>query len=356
MPDPSRPSRIVIVGTGIAGTTAALTLRDEGFTGSIVLVGAEPAEPYRRPPLSKDLLAGRVPAERLRIKAPEYWETRGIGLRTGTEAVAAGEGRVLLADGASLPYDRLLLATGGRPRTLPGASTLRTLGDALALRAALDDGRPLAVVGGGLVGLEVAATARGLGADVTVVEAAPRVLGRILPGPLAEPIERLHREHGVELHTGRAFTGAAPGTHVLAAIGTEPETGLAERAGLAVADGIVVDARLATSDPAVYAAGDAARTPSGRREHWSDAQAQGVTAARNMLGAALPHTAAPWCWSDQYGLTLQICGALEGEQKIDGDPSELDASVSFISDGVLTGAVCFNRPKDFRTLRANLGT
>ncbi|WP_460370956.1 FAD-dependent oxidoreductase, partial [Actinocorallia lasiicapitis] len=171
---------------------------------------------------------------------------------------------------------------------------------------------------------------------------------------LAAPIEALHRSHGVDLRTGHTVTEPAVDGPVLCAIGMVPDTGLAERAGLIVEDGIVVDDRLATSDPAVYAAGDVARTPSARREHWSDAQAQGVTAARNLLGRDEPHTAVPWCWSDQFGLTLQIAGELTGELKIDGELEALDASVTFLTDGRPAGVVCFNRPKEFRTLRGAL--
>ncbi|WP_460367751.1 FAD-dependent oxidoreductase, partial [Actinocorallia lasiicapitis] len=177
------PDRIVIVGAGIAGATAALTLRSEGFTGEVLLVGAEPADPYRRPPLSKDVLAGKTAPERLRIKQPEFWAAQGIGLLTGVRAIEIDRDRSLveLADGAALPYDRLLLATGGTARTLPGARVLRTLGDSLALRAELLEHGRLTVIGGGLVGLEAAATARTLGCAVTVLEAAPHVLGRVLP-------------------------------------------------------------------------------------------------------------------------------------------------------------------------------
>lgn len=363
------PDRIVIVGAGAAGATAALAVRRHGHTGTVVVVGAEPELPYRRPPLSKDLLAGRVAVDRIRLRPGETWGAEGIDLRTGVTATRLDRARhvVVLSDGDEVGYDRLLLATGGRPRRVPGASALRTLADARRLGSRTGPGRRLLVIGAGLVGLEVAATARALGTDVTVLESTDGVLGRVLPPLLAAPIADLHRARGVDLHLGTAVDAVTPlagggavveaggrswrADHVLAAVGTEPETALAAGASLAVDDGIVVDEYLTTSDPDVLAAGDVARTPWGRSEHWPDALEQGQTAAGNLLGHAVRHTAVPWCWTDQYDVTVQMCGVLGGEAAVDGDPARFDATVSFTRHGRLVGVACCNRPRAFQVLR-----
>lgn len=366
------PDRIVIVGAGAAGATAALALRRHGHTGSVVVVGTEPEVPYRRPPLSKDLLAGRTQADRIRLRPAAAWAAEGIDLRTGVTATGLDRNRhvVVLSDGGEVGYDRLLLATGSRPRQIPGASVLRTLADARQLGDRTGPGRRLLVIGAGLIGLEVAATALALGTDVTVLERADGVLERVLPPWLAEPIADLHRVKGVDLHLGTAVDAVTPldgggvlveaadrswqADHVLAAIGTEPETALAAGASLAVDDGIVVDEYLATSDPDVFAAGDAARPPRGRGEHWPGAQEQGRTAAANLLGAGVRYTEVPWCWTDQYDVTLQLCGVPHGDATVDGDPAAHDATVSFTCDGQLVGVVCCNRPRAFQALRTQV--
>jgi 3-phenylpropionate/trans-cinnamate dioxygenase ferredoxin reductase component len=366
------PDRIVIVGAGIAGATAAMTLRSEGHRGDIVLIGAEPEEPYRRPAVSKALLAGLSPPELIRLKPPGFWDAQGIELRTGVTATAVDRQRhlVTLADGRGVAYDRLLLATGGRPRSAPGIPVLRTLADALDLRGRLARRRRLVIIGGGLIGLEAAAIARSLGADVTILEAANQVLGRVLPDWIAAHVAELHRSQGVHLYLGAAvgevgatgdggYYAAGPSLYwladlVLTAIGTDPETALAGQAGLLVDDGIVVDEYLATSDPDIYAAGDAARTPSGRSQNWPDAQQQGLTAARNMLGHAVRHTGAGWCWSDQYDLTLQICGDLTATPAVDGSLAARDATVVFWRERTPAGVVCLNRPHDFDNLRKQI--
>jgi 3-phenylpropionate/trans-cinnamate dioxygenase ferredoxin reductase subunit len=366
------PDRFVIVGAGIAGATAALTLRSEGHRGDIVLIGAEPEEPYRRPALSKALLAGLSVPELIRLKPLGFWAAQGIELRTGMAATAIDRQwhLVTLADGGGVAYDRLLLATGGRPRSVPGVPVLRTLADALDLRGRLTRRRRLVIIGGGLIGLEVAATARSLGADVTILEAADQVLGRVLPDWIAAHVAELHRGQGVHLYLGATvsevgttadggYYATGPSLYwladlVLTAIGTDPETALAAHAGLLVDDGIVVDEYLATSDPDIYAAGDAARTPSGRGQNWPDAQEQGLTAARNMLGRGVRHTAAGWCWSDQYDLTLQICGDLTATPAVDGSLAARDATIVFRRERVPAGVVCLNRPHDFHNLRKQI--
>ncbi|HEY3478947.1 MAG TPA: FAD-dependent oxidoreductase, partial [Streptomyces sp.] len=269
------PEPIVIVGTGVAGATAALTLRAEGYDGDLVMIGDEPELPYRRPPLSKEVLTGAQSPARTLLRPAGSWAERGIEVRTGTEVTALDPARrtVTLDDGTRLPYHRLLLATGGRARGLPGTRglpgvhQLRTLADARRLRAALTGGGPVLVVGGGLIGLEVAAAARGAGCEVTVAETAARPLRRVLPPRIADAVTALHRSRGVDVRTGvRLVRFAAAGDTVVArddrgaalvartvlvAVGMAPRSALAERAGLAVDDGIVVDAYCATSAPGV---------------------------------------------------------------------------------------------------------
>lgn len=379
---------ILIVGAGVAGITAAETLRADGFTGTITVLGGEDAIPYRRPAVSKELLAGSISAERSRLRPDGYWAAREIDVRTGvTVAAVDPERRVVELDsGARLGYDALLLATGGRARAIahtagPGAVTLRSAGDVEPLRTAIGRTDTVLVIGAGLIGSEVAATARGLGAEVTVLEAAPGPLHRLLPPPVAALYRRLHAENGVALHAGvhlDDLTGdgdggvaavAADGRRwtagaALLAVGTVPDTALAERCGLAVDDGIVVDARFATSAPGIYAAGDVANTPNlvlggrYRAEHWNTAQAQGVAAARAVLADLAgresdPWREVPWCWSSQYGLNLQVAGwpQADDEAVVRGDIDGRDFTVLTRRDGRLVGAITVGRPKDVRAAR-----
>ncbi|MEV0115703.1 FAD-dependent oxidoreductase [Streptomyces sp. NPDC050844] len=381
---------VVIVGAGITGATAALTLRAEGYAGELTLVGDEPELPYRRPPLSKEVLSGALPPARTLLRPADSWAEQRVDVRTGTAVteVCVAERTVLLADGTALPYERLLLATGGRPRRLPGTDGLagvhhlRNLAEADALRGTLSAGGRVLVVGAGLIGLEVAATARGLGCDVTVVESEPRPLGRVLPGAVADAVARLHRSEGVEIRTGVRLerferrdgrvvaTDDAGGTltadTVVVAVGMVPETALAERAGLKVDDGIVVDAHGRTSVPDVHAAGDVARGPYGpegqlcRFEHWFHAQEQGAAVARSLLGSPDPYAPKPWFWTQQYGNNLQVAGAPQDADtlEVDGDPTapgRLDFAMRAYRDGGrLVGVVCANRPKVFHGLRGEL--
>ncbi|HEY0560232.1 MAG TPA: FAD-dependent oxidoreductase [Frankiaceae bacterium] len=392
---------VVIVGTGVAGATAALTLRAEGFDGRVLLVGEEPEEPYRRPPLSKDVLRGSMPPERTRLKPSGTWSDQGIELLPGTRVTAldvqAHEVQLVPAAGTApsggrrLRYDRLLLAPGGRPRWLPGAGrtapqphvhTLRTLADVPALQADLTPGAHLLVVGAGLVGAEVAASARALGCDVTLLEAAPTPLPRLLPPVLAAGYAGLHRAHGVTLHTGvhlERLDGTA-GSGVVAtatdgrrwradaalvAVGMVPRVGLAARAGLAVdtdgPGGILVDAYGRTSQAGIYAAGDAANQPNltlgGRQrvEHWQHGQETGAAAARSILGRGSPYATIPWCWSDQYGVNLQFSGwpAVGAATRwvVRGDLDGFDFTALFVREHRLVGAVAANRPGELRAAR-----
>jgi 3-phenylpropionate/trans-cinnamate dioxygenase ferredoxin reductase subunit len=328
---------MVIVGAGECGTRAALALREAGYGGPVTLVGAERHAPYERPPLSKQAMTGAP--EPKGIAGADGLAAAGIEFRPGATAVAVerSERRVVLADGGALPYARLLIATGARPRPLPlpgadgpTAAMLRSVEDAARIRAALGPGRRLAVIGGGFIGLELAASARTLGTEVTVIEALPRLLTRGVPAEIAEVLAARHRDEGVRfLFEARCAAIVADGVRladggtvtadlVVIGIGAVPDTGLAAGCGLALDNGVAVDERLATGDPAVFAAGDCCsfvHPAYGRRvrlESWRSAQEQGALAARNMLGAGAPVSAVPWFWSDQYDLTLQIAGLADG--------------------------------------------
>ncbi|WP_194893838.1 NAD(P)/FAD-dependent oxidoreductase [Catenulispora pinisilvae] len=383
-PGAEHAGHAVIVGAGIAGTTAALTLRKEEYQGRITLIGAEAEAPYRRPPLSKDVLRGTMKSERIRLKPDAFWAEQAIELRTGSTvtAIDTDASTVTLADGTALGYQKLVLATGSRPRALPqaagvpGVHYLRSLHSATTLASALASRGPVVVIGGGLVGLEVAASARALGCAVSVLEAADRPMSRILPAWLADPLTTLHQDRGVEIHTGvsvarierhtrsklsvTAADGRVwPAAVVVAAVGTVPETALAEAPGLPVANGIVVDEYGRTPVPGVFAAGDAASVPDllhgGRRrgEHWNEAMEQGTAVAKTIVGDPTPYPLLPWSWSDQHGVTIQVCGRpeLATEHEVHGDPESRDASVVFRLDGKVAAVVAMNRPTEFRTLR-----
>jgi 3-phenylpropionate/trans-cinnamate dioxygenase ferredoxin reductase subunit len=328
---------MVIVGAGEAGARAATALREEGWDGPVTLIGGEIHPPYERPPLSKAALLAEAEPVAATVLDHDRAATLGIDLILGTEVTAIDRAAraVVLADGRTLPYSQLLLTTGARPRrlTLPGheqALYLRRFNDALALRPLLRPGARLAIIGGGFIGLELAAAAAARGCAVTLVEAQPRILLRGVPAEIAAVIAARHRAAGIDLRTGIGIDRIEPGGVVLAdgsriaadaviaGIGAVPETALAEAAGLAVDNGIAVDATLATADPAIFAAGDCAACAhplyAGRRirlEAWRNAQDQGALAARNMLGRGEAIAAVPWFWSDQYELTLQIAGLVD---------------------------------------------
>jgi 3-phenylpropionate/trans-cinnamate dioxygenase ferredoxin reductase subunit len=324
---------MVIVGAGEAGARAAMALREHGFAGGIVLIGEEGAAPYERPPLSKAVMTAADEPTATVIATHDRLAAAGVAFRHDmVERIDRDARDVVCASGERVAYEKLLLATGARPRTLPipgagHALYLRTFADALALRARLRSGAHLVVVGGGFIGLEVAASAVARGCRVTVLEAAPRILMRGVPAEIAAHVAALHRGAGVDLRTAVAIAGFEADGVVLAdgseiacdgivvGVGAAPETGLAAAAGLALDNGVAVDATLRTSDPAIYAAGDCCSFPSplydGRRlrlEAWRNAQGQGTLAARNMLGAGLAYDAVPWFWSDQYTQTLQVAG------------------------------------------------
>jgi 3-phenylpropionate/trans-cinnamate dioxygenase ferredoxin reductase subunit len=362
---------MVIVGAGECGARAALTLRDEGYAGPVTLIGAEPHLPYERPPLSKDTMSDEAEPMLKHVAAPERLAEAGIAHLASTEVCSIDRQakRVVLAGGASLDYDKLLLATGSSPRRLPLAEGsgrcvyLRTFDDALAIRAHLRAGVRVLIVGGGFIGLELAASARKLGCPVTVIEAQPRILMRGVPAEIAGIIHAAHAAMGVHFFCGKGIASiedvaagvrirladgeAVEGDLCIVGIGAVPNVALAEAAGLAIDNGVAVDAHLRTSDSEIFAAGDCCSFPlalyGGRRvrlEAWRNAQEQGALAARNMLGAGEAHSAVPWFWSDQYDLGLQIAGLPdEGVETVRRDLGA-DAFILFhlAADGRLVAA------------------
>jgi len=323
---------LIIVGAGHAGGRAALTLREEGYSGRLILIGDEPYVPYERPPLSKGLLQGSMDLAGCSLCDSARLAELGIEHIAGNPVsqLDPSQHRLQLADGQWLSYSGLLLATGGRARRLPQAQAnvlyLRTHDEALALKSALRPGARLVIVGGGFIGLEVAATARGLGCEVTVLEAGPRLAGRVLAPVISEALLQVHRQHGVDVRLNVALESIhaeavqlvdgqlLPCDLVVVGIGMQPNIELAVAAGLEVGQGIRVDAHLRTSVPDIYAAGDVCEFRLGgeyqRQETWRNAEAQGRHAALNMLGRDEPFEALPGFWSDQYDWGLQTVGVI----------------------------------------------
>ncbi|WP_445287330.1 NAD(P)/FAD-dependent oxidoreductase [Variovorax atrisoli] len=377
---------IAIVGAGQAGGWAAQTLRSEGFGGRIVLIGDEAHRPYERPPLSKAVLAGEALPETTRLQKPEAFDTLELDWRPLASATRIDRAvkQLHLRGGDVVGYDKLILCTGGRARQLgipgaelPGVFTLRNLDDAAALGAALVPGRRLLVVGGGWIGLEVAATARRKGLDVTVVEAMQRLCERTVPPEISAYLLRLHASNGVRVELGMgierlAQTQGGAGLiatlvdgrtlacdAVLAGIGLVPNDELAREAGLQCEGGVVVDSQCLTSDPDILAAGDVAVwhcERAGRRmrlESWQNAQEQGIAAARSALAIAVNHQPLPWFWSDQYGINLQIFGmpAPEHLSVVRGDMQGDSFVVFFLDTGKVVAALGPNAARDLRFAR-----
>jgi 3-phenylpropionate/trans-cinnamate dioxygenase ferredoxin reductase component len=344
---------IVIVGASLAGAKAAETLRAEGFDGRVLLLGDEPERPYERPPLSKTYLRGEEGRDKLYVHDQDFYATHGIELRTSTQVASFDPvaRRVLLAAGERIGYDRLLLATGAAPRRLnvPGTELdgvlyLRSVGDADALAAAAAKAGRVAVVGTGWIGSEVAASLRQLGREVVLVGQGTVPLEHVLGAEVGLVYRDAHADHGVELVLGTGVVAlrgkdrveevvtsdgrTIPCDLVVVGVGVAPSTELAEKAGLAVGNGVVVDERLETSVPGVYAAGDVAAAwhpwigSRLRVEHWSNALHQGPCAARNMLGIATPYERVPYFFSDQYELGMEYSGYATGQDEVvfRGDP------------------------------------
>jgi 3-phenylpropionate/trans-cinnamate dioxygenase ferredoxin reductase subunit len=323
---------MVIVGAGKAGARACLALREHGWKGPITLIGEETPAPYDRPPLSKSAITGSAPPEPVFILDSSMLASLGVTFLSGVKATEISPGRktLHLGDGSTLSYHKLLLATGARARRLDGGDhvqTLRVLADSRALHAALAPGRKVVVIGGGFIGLELAASAHSRGCSVTVIEMQPRILMRGVCAAIAEVVAKRHGAAGVELVTGARIARIendgvllADGRRfnadvIVAGIGAVPETALAEVSGLEVDNGIACDPTLRTSDPDIFAAGDCCSFPHPlyedrriRLEAWRAAADQADVATENMLGGSRVFEAVPWFWSDQYELSLQIAG------------------------------------------------
>ena len=368
---------VVVVGASLAGLRATEAMRRDGFAGRIVLVGAEPHLPYDRPPLSKQLLAGEWEPQELALRRAPY-EELGVELRLGVPATALdAAARVLtLEDGDDLAFDGALLATGATPRTLPGTPeldgifVLRTVDDALDLRARLDDGPRVVVVGAGFIGSEVAATCRGRGLQVTVLEALPAPLVRGLGETLGMVCGELHRDHGVDLRLGvgvaaiegdgrvervRLDDGSTVDADiVVVGVGVVPVTDWLEGSGLTLDNGIVCDETLLAA-PGIVAAGDVARWPNPmfdgelmRLEHWTNAAEQGVAAARRLLvgdATPTPYAPVPFVWSDQYDRKIQTAGRFRGDDEmavVHGSLAERRFTALFGRNGRLVGVLGFS--------------
>ncbi|WP_432828817.1 NAD(P)/FAD-dependent oxidoreductase [Dactylosporangium sp. CA-092794] len=369
----------VIVGGGPAASAAAAALRSAGYDGALTLISAEHVAPYERPPLSKDFLTGATTAADLQLRRPDWYAEQGVVLRLGTRVAAidtAGQA-VVLGDGERVGYDRVLIATGGRPRRLPGIESdrilyLRDLADAQALAERLTPGEPLVVMGAGFIGCEVAAAARKLGVDVTVLEQAEVPLQRIVGKEVGEVVAAIHRDHGVALRTGETVESVdATGDRVLVttdrgrlecaslvvAIGLVPATDLAVGTDIAVDGangGIAVDGCCRTSAPNVYAAGDVASQHYLRYdrrirvEHHDNAVKQGAAAARNMLGSGETYDDPHWFWSDQYEHSLQSIGRGDGcdQTVVRGSLADRSFSVFSLASGRVRGVFAIDRGTD----------
>lgn len=376
-------NRVVIVGASACGVTAAATLRDEGFDGDIVLLGEEPLAPYERPPLSKEYLRGEQTIERAYIRPFDWYAEQNVDARFGSRATGIDPAAkcVKLDGGEDVPYDSLLIATGIRNRhldvpgsQLPGVFGLRTAADAELIREAAAAASRAAVVGMGFIGAEVAASLRAMSVEVTVIEFFETALFRVLGADLGRVIEGIHREHGVEMRFGEgveAFEGDGRVTSVVTSsgarircdfavvgVGTIPNAELAQAAGIACDNGVLVDANLRTDDPNVFAAGDVANHDHPlfgrmRVEHFDNAVKMGATAARNILGADEVFDDVHWFWSDQYDANLQMAGFAPGYEEVvvRGDLGDPAFSVFFLKGGAVQQVFGLNRPRDVRRAR-----
>jgi 3-phenylpropionate/trans-cinnamate dioxygenase ferredoxin reductase subunit len=378
--------RFVIVGGGLAAASATVTLRDEGFDGSIVLIGDEAHEPYERPPLSKSFLRGETSAVDARFLPDGWFDAHDVDLRLGTRAEGLDLDRrcVRLADGTEAEFDRLLMVTGGRNRTLTvpghdleGVLQLRTIEDADRIRAAAEPGARAVVVGAGFIGCEVAASLRALGVEVNVVEVFETALVRGVGPEVGRVLEQIHRDHGVRFHLGQGverFEGSSGsrvaavvtdrGTRIacdlaVVGVGIVPNTEVVQGTDVVVADGIVVDAACRSSVEGVYAAGDVATHDHPlfgrlRVEHWDNAIKQGAAAARGMLGSAEPFADPHWFWSDQYEHEVQVVGSPTewDELVIRGRPEDRSFLGFYVRDGRVRGAVGLDRGREVRRAAA----
>lgn len=373
------PNSVTIIGAGEAGGQTAISLRQGGYTGTINLIGEEPYFPYTRPALSKKFLAKELDMERLYVRAPDFYEDKEITFKPNARVTEIAPGsHVTLSNGSTVPGHAIVLATGGTARRLsvrgadlPGVHYLRTIEDVLAFRDLLEPGINLTIVGGGYIGLEVAAVAKKLGCTVKVLEMEHRVLNRVVAPVVSEFYARLHRDEGVDIQTdirvmgfqgnGKVRSVLCTGGKefqadlVLIGIGIIPNTELAEAAGLDVDNGIVVDEYTRTSVEGVYAVGDCTNHHNKmlggrlRLESVQNAISQGKTAAATILGQHAPYSEVPWFWSDQYDVKLQMVGinGPNDQTIVRGDSNTRSFSVCYLRDSVLVAINAMNRPKDF---------
>ena len=372
--------KICVIGASLAGLRSAEALRREGFAGALTIIGAEEHLPYDRPPLSKEFLSGEFGEDRLPLRSAPY-EELGVELLLGTRAQSLdiGSRRITLSSGQKVDYDGLVIATGATPRMLPiakglpGVMTLRTIDDAVRLKAALDARKRLCVIGAGFIGSEVAATARGLGLNVTVLEAAEQPMLRGVGLLIGETLAKLHRDNGVDLRTGVTIESieqigevvrvnladdeSVECDLVLLAVGAAPATEWLEGSGLTLDDGVVCDSTLLAA-PGIVCAGDVARWPntlfggeSMRVEHWTNAVEQGMHCAKRLLVAdseASEFLTVPFVWSDQYGIKIQAAGRFSGEDRMEMVHGSLDEPrfvAVFERKGKVSGVIGFSEPR-----------
>jgi 3-phenylpropionate/trans-cinnamate dioxygenase ferredoxin reductase component len=373
---------IVIVGAGHGGAQCAIALRQNGFTGSVLMIGREPEPPYERPPLSKEYFAREKPFERLYIRAPDFWDEKEITLKLSTEVIRVEPVTKLvsLSDGSTCSYGSLVWATGGDPRALTceganleGVFTVRTRADCDSLMREVDSGaRNFVIIGGGYIGLEAAAVLRKLRCAVTLLEALPRVLARVAGPELSAFYEREHREHGVDLRTGvtvaavegeQRVTGVRlgdgeiiPADAVIVGIGIVPSIAPLTTAGAEVGNGVLVDNLCRTSLTDIYAIGDCAAFACDfaggavmRVESVQNANDQAICVAKALCGAPEPYHAFPWFWSNQYDLKLQTAGVSMGfdDIVIRGKPAERSFSMIYLKQGRIIALDCVNMVKDY---------
>jgi 3-phenylpropionate/trans-cinnamate dioxygenase ferredoxin reductase subunit len=376
---------IVIVGGGLAGAKAVEELRERGYDGAVTLLGTEPHLPYERPPLSKSVLLGEKEPDSTKVHDVAWYADHEVDVRTSTSVTAIDPARRLVTtDGGEVGYDELLLATGSEPRRFAAADEsgarvayLRTLENCASLRSALQEQPPVVIVGGGWIGLEVAAAARTIGCEVTIIEPQSQPLLGVMGERIGSAFADLHRGHGVDLRLGMSVEGveadrvlvsggeSVPAGLVVVAVGAAPRTSLAEAAGLATDNGVLVDARLRTSDPHVYAVGDIANHDHpllGHRvrvEHWDNAIEQGKVAARNMLGEDVAYERAPYFFTDQYDLGMEYVGYAPKEHAdrvvVRGDLGELKGIVLWHDQGRVLAGMHVNEWDATDDLRALLG-
>ena len=358
---------VVIIGGGQGGFQTAASLRAEGYQERITLIGDEPGVPYQRPPLSKGYLLGKQEQRHTELRPAAFFNTHRITLVTArATAIDRIARRVTLDSGEQIEYDTLVLATGARNRQLPLQDVfyLRTLAEAAELRQRLRDANNITIIGGGFIGLEIAAAARTLGKQVTVIEAGTRLMARVVAPVVSEYFQAQHTAQGVEILLNATFESVGRKADlVVAGIGVVPNLELAQEAGLPVANGITVDANLRTADERIYAIGDCAEYPNSfaecsvRLESVQNAVDQAACVAKAIVGRAAPYGAVPWFWTDQYDIHLQMAGLPHGFDQVvsRGDPESRKFSVFYFREGGLRAVDSINRPAEHLAARKLIG-